>query len=131
MDNSEFETLWVYKAAERLSDAVWKIVSGWSIFAKDTIGKQLVRAVDSIGANIAEGNGRYNYRENQRFVRIARGSLYETKYWLHRAYARGLLQVSQYAALMPLADELAPALNAYLKSIGKKPSQDSPPPADN
>lgn len=129
MEESNFETLRVYKTAERLSDAVWRIVSKWSGLAKDTVGPQLVRAADSIGANIAEGNGRYHYRENRRFVRIARGSLYETKYWLHRAHKRGLLTRDQFMELMPLADQLAPSLNAYLKSLSKKLGEEQQPAA--
>ena len=45
---------------------------------KNTVGKQIVRSADSIGANIAEGTGRHNFQDNQRFVKIARGSLNET-----------------------------------------------------
>ena len=66
-------------------DEIWEIVKNWEYFAKDTLGKQIVRSADSIGANIAEGNGRYNSKDNQRFVKIARGSLYETIHWLRLA----------------------------------------------
>ena len=58
--------------------------------APDTIGKQIVRAADSVCANIAEGRGKYNDQDNRRFVKIARGSLYETISWLRLAYARQL-----------------------------------------
>jgi four helix bundle protein len=53
MAHQSFEQLRVYQAAEKLADEVWDIVVGWNYFAKDTVGKQLVRAADSIGANIA------------------------------------------------------------------------------
>lgn len=86
--------------------------------AKDTVGKQIVRSADSIGANIAEGQGRDSFPDNRRFVKIARGSLYETQHWLRRAYNRNLLTAQQVDTLKPLIDELAPKLNAYLKSIG-------------
>jgi four helix bundle protein len=88
------------------------------------VGKQLVRAADSIGANIAEGDGRGTFPENRRFIRVARGSLNETKHWLRRAFKRQLVNQKQVAALKPLVDELAPRLNAWLKSIGtaKRPS---------
>lgn len=88
-------------------------------FAKDTVGKQIVRATDSIGSNIAEGVGRGSFKDNQRFVRTARGSLYETKHFLRGAYQRKLLTKAQVEKLKPMTDELAPRLNAYLRSIGK------------
>jgi len=118
MATTAFEKLAVYQLAERLADEVWNIVGKWTPLARDTVGKQLIRAADSIGANIAEGVGRRSFQDNRRFVRIARGSLNETKHWLRRAYKRGLLEEKTVHLLKPILDELAPRLNAYLKSIG-------------
>lgn len=120
MAKTNFETLRVYQLAERLADDLWDIALAWDEFARDTVGKQIVRAADSVGANIAEGTGRGSFKDNRRFVRIARGSLYETKHWLKRAYARKLLTKEQAAILEPIYNELAPRLNSYLKSIGTK-----------
>src|SRR6266571_13802 len=120
MTNTGFEKLRVYALAETLADQVWEIVIRWDIFAKDTVGKQMIRAADSIGANIAEGTGRGSFQDNRRFVRMARGSLYETRHWLRRAYKRHLLTEKQIGELKPLIDELGPKLNAYLRSIGKQ-----------
>jgi four helix bundle protein len=119
MASVPFEKLRVYQLAEKLMDDIWKIVIGWNTFARDTVGKQLVRAADSIGANIAEGCGRGTYQDNRRFVRIARGSLNETRHWLRRAFRRGLLSEEQVSMLKPVLNELGPSLNAYLKSLGR------------
>jgi four helix bundle protein len=116
----DFEDLEVYRLAERLANEIWQIVKGWDNFSKDTLGKQIVRAADSICANIAEGRGRYSDQDNRRFVKIARGSLYETISWLRLAYARHLLETEQISKFKPLLDELLPKLNAYLKSIGNR-----------
>src|SRR2546423_15697563 len=91
MAKTNFESLRVYQLAERMADQVWSIVVKWNVLARDTVGKQLIRAADSIGANIAEGTGRGTFVDNRRFVRIARGSLNETQHWLRRAYKRQLL----------------------------------------
>jgi four helix bundle protein len=120
MTRTNFENLRVYKLSESLADEIWGIVIAWNNFAKDTIGKQLVRAADSIGANIAEGEGRGSYQDNRRFIRIARGSLQETQHWLRRAYRRSLLSSEQIKSLKAIIDVLAPTLNAYLRSIGAK-----------
>jgi four helix bundle protein len=117
---SHFESLRVYQLAEQLADLIWDMVMAWGNFARDSVGKQVVRAADSIGANIAEGVARGSYQENRRFVRIARGSLNETRHWLRRAVKRKLLTQAQVDQLRPLLDELSPKLNAYLNSIGPK-----------
>lgn len=119
MSKTNFETLRVYKLSEDLADGVWDIAMKWDAFAKDTVGKQIVRAVDSIGANIAEGSGRGSFQDNKRFVRIARGSLNETQHFLRRAFRRKLLSDADIKRLKPIVDNLAPQLNSYLKSIGR------------
>jgi len=116
---ASFEDLRVYQLAEVLADDVWDVVIRWNRLAQDTVGKQLVRAADGIGSNIAEGTGRGSYQDNRRFVKIARGSFYETRHWLRRAFKRMLLTEKQVETLKALLDELGPKLNAYLRSIGK------------
>ncbi len=119
MARSHFEDLAVYRLAEKLADEVWGMVLPWAPLPRDTVGKQLIRAADSIGANIAEGVGRGSFQDNRRFIRIARGSLNETKHWLRRAYKRGLIDADRIGRLKSLLDELPPRLNAYLRSIGQ------------
>jgi four helix bundle protein len=116
---TNFEKLEVYQLAETLADTLWDVVTDWESLARDTVGKQLIRAADGIGANIAEGAGRGSFQDNRRFIRIARGSLNETKHWLRRAWKRKLLDEKTVAALKPLLDELARRLNAYLNSVGR------------
>ena len=121
MATKGFQELRVYQLSEKLSDEIWKIVGKWEPLAKDTIGKQIIRSADSIGANIAEGVGRGSYQDNRRFVKIARGSLNETQHWLRRAYCRSLLTAEDVNILKQLINDLAPQLNSYLKSIGNIP----------
>lgn len=84
------------------------------------MGKQIVRSADSVCANIAEGRGRYNDQDKGRFVKIARGSLYETVSWLRLAYARQLITSEEVSKFKPIVDKLLPKLNAYLSSIGHR-----------
>jgi four helix bundle protein len=126
---SNFEELRVYQLAEKLADEVWETVLTWDSLARRTVGEQLIRAADSIGANIAEGEGRGSYQDNRRFVKIARGSLKETQHFLRRAFRRNLLKPEQVNALKTKTDALAPMLNACLNSIGPKnapPTDDQP-----
>ena len=117
MSKTSFENLEVYQLAEKLADLIWEIVIKWEYFPKRTIGAQLTEAADSVPANIAEGCGRYNTKDNCRFIKIARGSLYETKNWLRRAYRRNLLTDKQIENIKPIVEELLPRLNSYFRSI--------------
>jgi four helix bundle protein len=119
MSRTNFENLRVYKLAEELANEIWKIVLRWDTFARDTVGKQIVRSADSVGANIAEGTGRHSFQDNRRFVRTARGSLNETQHFLRCAFKRNLLTPTDVKKIKPLVDNLAPQLNSYLKSIGR------------
>jgi four helix bundle protein len=129
--DTSFEKLRVYRLAEKLADEIWSIVVQWNAFARGTGGLQLVRSADSVGANIAEGTGKGSFQDNRRFVRTARASLNETRHWLRRAHKRKLITQEQVDRLKPLIDELAPMLNAYLRSIGTFSSgagtRDGPP----
>ena len=112
----KIEDLDIYQMAEDLSDRVWGICIKWDYFAKDTIGKQLVRAADSISANLAEGHGRYHFNDLLKYCYYARGSLEETKRWISKAIRRNLIttEVSE----INYAIELLPKkLNAYIRSI--------------
>ena len=53
----KLEELQVYMLSMAIAEKIWTIVIEWDYFTKDTIGKQLVRAVDSIAANLSEGFG--------------------------------------------------------------------------
>ncbi len=124
MGKSNFENLRVFQLSEKLADQIWDIVLSWNHLATDTVGTQIIRSADSIGANIAEGSGRYNFQDNLRFVKIARASLHETRYWLRRSYVRKLLTNEQVKIIKPIVDELSPKLNAYFKYLEKAAKQE-------
>lgn len=106
----------VYRLSEELSDMIWHSYDQWSDKAKKTLGYQIIRASDSIAANIAEGFGRYTPRERKLFYRYARGSFEETKCWLRKAIRRKIIVESEVQKFTELINELGPKLNAFIKS---------------
>ena len=116
----------VYNLSMELGDKSWKIIHHWDYFLKDTLGKQLIRAVDSVAANISEGFGRYHFNEAKHFGYYARGSLYETKTWLTKAYNRKLISEEVFNEFMNDINNLDVKLNNYIKSIGKQESLKRP-----
>jgi len=115
----KLEELHVYTLSMEIGEKIWTIVKEWDYFAKDTMGKQLVRAVDSIAANLSEGYGRYHYREKIHFSYYSRGSLFETKTWLTKAHNRKLLAGEDYDLFIDQINEIGIKLNNYIKSTSK------------
>jgi len=115
----KLEELNVYKQSMEIAERIWSIVIDWDFFAKDTIGKQLVKAADSISANLSEGFGRYHFRENMHFGYYSRGSLYETKTWLIKAHNRELIRKEDFDTFMEQIEKIGVRLNNYIRTIGK------------
>lgn len=111
------ENLEVYKLAETFSDEIWNIVTGWDFFKKDTIGKQMTRSADSVSANIAEGYGRFFYKDSKNFFYYSRGSLQETKAWLNKCKRRNLIDEKKCTDLIAKAELILLKLNAYIKFV--------------
>ena len=114
---TSFEDLRILKVAEENADKIWKQVVQWDEFARDVVGKQMARAVDSLGANIAESFGRFNFGEKLQFLYYARGSLFETKYWLNRAKVRELMSSSDVQEYIARLTDIAKQLNAFAESL--------------
>ena len=105
------------REAEAVADGIWQEVSGGEPFTREVVGGQLARAADSIGANIAEAFGRFHYGEKLQFLYYARGSLFETKYWLNRTLVRNLVSSDQVGDYVSHLTSLARQLNAFAGSL--------------
>ncbi len=102
-----------------LGDKIWDIVKAWNYLAVDTVGKQLIRSSDSIAANISEGFGRYHNKEIKHFCYVSRGSLFESKTWITKAYSRKLITLTQYNELSQNLKDLGIKLNNFINTLGK------------
>jgi four helix bundle protein len=96
------------------------MILSWDKFAKWTVGKQLAEAVDSVGANIAEAQGRRHPKDVINFLLYARGSLQETRYWLRRASQRELVKTEDAQKFEEILKALTPQLNAFITANRKK-----------
>jgi len=113
------ENLEIYNIAMDLGEKVYDFVIKWDNFHKDTMGKQLLKAADSIAANLSEGVGRYHYKEKKNFSYYSRGSLFETKTWLTKANNRKLIDNELFTSLINDIERLGVKINNYIKTIGK------------
>lgn len=109
-----------YKRAFNLSNYIWNIVIKWDYFSKDTVGKQFIRSVDSISANIAEGFGRYSKRDKIKFYRISYGSLKESLDWNEKAKVRQLLTEEEYQFVFNKLNDLPKCINQLINYTEQK-----------
>lgn len=110
-----------YKVSFHLSNYVWDVVYlKWDYFAKRTIGRQFVDAIDSISANIAEGFGRYHKKEKIHFYRIASGSLKECLNWNEKAKVRNLISTEQYEHIYKELNRLPKSINSLIRFTNEK-----------
>lgn len=116
----KLEDLQVYQLSMQMGEEVWNIVIEWNSFEKDTVGKQLVRAIDSVAANLSEGFGRYHFREKNNFSFYSRGSLYESKTWLTKANNRNLIDDEKFKYLLSEIDKIGIKLNNYITTTKKQ-----------
>jgi len=116
----ELGKLEVYKLSLKLSDKIWQIYMDLSNDLKYNIGSQVIRSIDSIGANIAEGYGRFHYKDSVKFYYNARGSLWESKHWIHLLYKRSLIEKNEYDHIIKSLEILGKRLNGFIKSIKNK-----------
>ncbi len=113
----------VYKVSFSLSNYVWAVVIDWNFFSKDTVGKQFVRAIDSISANIAEGFGRHSKKEKIAFYRYSRGSIKESFDWNEKARVRALIKPEEYKYIFTELDKLPRLINQLIQFTNAKLEQ--------
>lgn len=109
------EELDVFLIFEKLADEIWDRSLKFHWFAKATIGRQIVRAADSVGANLVEGDGRGSDPDAIRFFYIARGSARELRYWINRCERRRLIQQAEAKAFIDEVHRGALLLNQLIK----------------
>jgi four helix bundle protein len=119
MENKNLENLDVFILALEISDqsyeAFQKIPTKYQ-----TTARQFLDAADSIGANIAEGYGRATFKDRKNFMVIARGSLYETHYWLKVLSSRNLIEKQTATKLENLLTQQARLIYGYIKYLKSK-----------
>jgi four helix bundle protein len=114
----DFDELEVYRLATDLACWIYELTAKLPESERYNLISQLRRAATSVSANIAEGFGRYHYKENIQYCRMARGSLSETKSHLILCLRLGFVDKPKYDEFLPQYRTLSVKLNNYIKAIG-------------
>lgn len=111
-----FEDLEAWKAARALRVFVFRrIVPELKQHREFDLLDQIKRSSRSIGNNIAEGYGRYHFRDNYRFCSNARGSLAETLDHLITCNDDDLITGDLLIEGRSLFDHALKVLNGYMQ----------------
>ncbi len=109
-----------YNISFELSNQVWDTVLPLNYLAQRTIGIQIIRAMDSVSANIAEGFGRYHKKDKIKFYHYARASTIESSDWLEKLIKRDLINQQQYNSLRKELEKLPKSINGLIKYTNSK-----------
>lgn len=116
----DLDKLSAYGVAYSLSNYVWEIIIQWKYFQKDTVGKQFVRSVDSISANIAEGFGRYGKKDKIKFYRYSLGSQKESIDWCKKCFHRELINSNQHNHILKELNKLPREIYSLINYTNQK-----------
>lgn len=112
----ELEGVSAYIKSCRLGELVQSAISKWSWFDKKTIGSQYISCVDSISANIAEGYGRYFFKDKIKFYYYSRGSALEAYCWTTKAEKRGLFPLTEYSLILGLVKDIPHDIHVLIQN---------------
>ncbi len=111
----DFTELDVWKLAHELRLKVYILTNYLPKSEQFNVISQIKRSSDSVGANIAEGHGRFHYQENIQFCRQARGSLEETRdHLIFIKDSKMIKKVSSLEYLVNLCEQIKFKLNGYI-----------------
>ena len=114
-----FEDLDVWKVGRELRKELYSIADRLPNKESYNLAAQIRSASISLTANIAEGYGRFHFKENIRFCRMSRGSAYELLDHLTTCKDEGYLTEKDYQELYARLSRFSQLLNGYIRSIGK------------
>lgn len=110
----------IYKMAVDLSKEAWEIYSNLEWRDKKVMGDQFIRSIDSVGASIAEGYGRFHYKDRIKFYYNSRASLLEAKHWILLLHRRNKIIKQRFQVILNKSEEIHKKLNSHIKSCYAK-----------
>jgi four helix bundle protein len=116
----DFKDLVTWRFARNLRGKAYAICNRFPKAETFALSSQMRRAAISVGANIAEGYGRFSYQQNIQYCRQSRGSVYELRDHLTGALDAGYIAQSEYAEIDALAVSVTKLINGYIRSTRSK-----------
>ncbi|MBI2430965.1 MAG: four helix bundle protein [Candidatus Levybacteria bacterium] len=116
---NDFYDLDAWKESHKLVLMIYKLFSSFPREEKYGIVDQLRRAVTSISANIAEGFGRYSYKDRNHFNYQARGSAKEVQDFLLISRDLGIIDKTMFKDVWQQVKKTEMIINGLIRSTDK------------
>jgi len=120
MDDHSLDKLKVFQKAVSISDSAWSIIKLIPKPYLYSTGDQFLRSADSVAANIAEGYGKYTFRDKRKYFHNARGSLLEVRFWFMQICKRFDISEEQKKLLDDEIREAGFLLNKFIRHLNTK-----------
>jgi four helix bundle protein len=117
--NQSFTELEVWKKARILKNDIRELTKSFPAEEKFRLTDQIIRSSRGINATIAEGHGRYTFKDQVHFCVIARGSLSETYNHLIDALDCNYITPEQLDVFKKNIEEIGRLLNGYISYLRK------------
>jgi len=115
-----YEDLEVWQKSHALTVRIYRTTESFPRSELFGLTSQIRRSAGSIGANLAEGCGRWGDPELARFVQIAMGSASELQNHLRLAKDLGFLASSEYSSVIKPLQSVRQMLTAFLQTLRGK-----------
>ena len=124
VDNSfkSFEDLKCWQACRDVRIFIIKLVKSYPKEERYSLVDNMKRAARSTTQNIAEGFGRFHYKENVQFCRISRGSLFELLDDIITSIDEDFINQNEYQKGRDLISNALAILNGYINYLNRQSS---------
>ncbi|HQW97546.1 MAG: four helix bundle protein [Flavobacteriales bacterium] len=112
-----FKDLRAWQQCREVRMAIRALVKNWPAEEKYRLVDQIIRSSRGPTAHISEGYGRFYEKENIRYCRTARGSLYETQDHLITACDDGIITEQIMQTHFDQVEQAITTVNGYIKYL--------------
>ena len=120
LSNKKFTELYVWKKGRELKLEIFELVKSFPTEEKFRLTDQLIRASRSVLANIAEGHGRFTYKDQIHYCIQSRGSLNEILNRLLDAKDCNYITNEKFVEFENQIIETEKLLNGYITYLRKQ-----------
>lgn len=119
-----FYDLDIWKESNLLCVEIYKLTEKFPKSETYGIIDQMKRASSSVGANIAEGFGRFHYKDKIKFYYNARGSTCEVQNFLFLSQSLGYMNKEEAREIFIKYENLNKRINSFILSVQRKMTDD-------